>query len=780
MAADVVSRTFAHLQRRRGIVIAIFAVLVPLAAIVAGRIPNRGAIEQLIVPSDPDVVATRAFHRVFAEPQLALIVIEARDPWSAPAIARVDRAARVVAAVPHVRAFSLLDALRRARPGATPAELRALALGTDFFRRQGLVGDDFITVVANLDVANPGERDVALAGIDRALAAAAVAPVREVGAPYVDSWLEQRWSAEAGRAFPAFGVLVVIVTLFLYRSARTLLAILLSLGSAVALALAAGAACGFSFTIVSALVPLTVMVNTLATLNYIHLRFVDQPEGTTVAEHQLVALRNKVKPVTASTIAAALGFAALAVSPIRPIREMGLWTALGLVVAWVVALTLFPALQLALRTPTGRRVAVRSAAYDRIARAIPVVTYRYRYAFVGTALALCAAGVVAIATMTVEVDPLANIDHHSAIYRDTRWFRDHVMASDVARVWIHLPRATATDPAVLAAVDRLQRELALLPDVTGVTGPTTLSHLRSYFAGRGWSLPAGTGAFADVEQLILTEPELRAFIDPDGLADLQLVVLVRKGDSAGYAAVERGVRAIWDSVRADAPALAGARMDVVGEALLEAKVGASLVPTLAQSLVITVVLILLVFLVVTRSATERLLAMIPSAFALLATFLGLRLLGGTLNIATIIIATTVLGTTENDQLHFFHHMHERAGAPLEERLRHTLAVSGKAIGFATVIYACGFLAFSMSSFPPLRQFGLVTAAAFVLAMIADFTMLPAAMWLVSREQPAAMKTVTSGHHMGRGSSATPAGAPCAPSPYSECSPRRPRPRRNHR
>ena len=71
------------------------------------------------------------------------------------------------------------------------------------------------------------------------------------------------------------------------------------------------------------------------------------------------------------------------------------------------------------------------------------------------------------------------------------------------------------------------------------------------------------------------------------------------------------------------------------------------------------------FLVVFRSGRERLLAMIPSVFALLVTFLGLRVAGGSLNVATIIIATTVLGTTENDQLHFFHHMHERAGAPLE-------------------------------------------------------------------------------------------------------------------
>src|SRR5438132_1791273 len=155
---------------------------------------------------------------------------------------------------------------------------------------------------------------------------------------------------------------------------------------------------------------------------------------------------------------------------------------------------------------------------------------------------------------------------------------------------------------------------------------------------------------------------------------------------------------------------------------------------LAQSFAITAALIFLVFLFVFRSATARLLAMIPSLFAILATFLGMRLFGASLNLATILIATTILGTTENDQIHFFHHLNEREDAPLAEALEHALRVSGQAIIFATLINAAGFLALSFSTFPPLRQFGLVTGAAFVLALIADFTALPAGLWMVDRRR----------------------------------------------
>jgi uncharacterized membrane protein YdfJ with MMPL/SSD domain len=80
-------------------------------------------------------------------------------------------------------------------------------------------------------------------------------------------------------------------------------------------------------------------------------------------------------------------------------------------------------------------------------------------------------------------------------------------------------------------------------------------------------------------------------------------------------------------------------------------------------------------------------------------------------------------------------MHERPGAGTEDGLRHALRVSGRAVVFATLINAAGFLGLSVSRFPPLRQFGLLTAAAFALALIGDFTILPAALWIASRDHP---------------------------------------------
>ncbi|MFL5436754.1 MAG: efflux RND transporter permease subunit [Myxococcales bacterium] len=738
---DLPSRVLARIVSLRAPILAIYAVLVPLGAFRAAQISSEGGLERLIQPDDPDFTATRAFQKIFPESPSVLLLVESDDPWSPASLARVDAVTKAVRAVPHVSAFSVLDAVRRARPGASPQEQRKLATATAFFRNQGLLGDRFLSVVADLAVHGSAERDAALSGIDGALERLDAGPIRRVGAPYVESWIEEQSSKASVRYMPFFGALIVVAALSLYRSFRTLLAFLFSLGAAVALGVAAGGLLGFRFTIVSVLVPLTVLVTALASLVYLHSRFVDRPPDVPVREHQIAALRNKLLPVTASTVAAVLGFAALAVSTVRPVRELGLWTAIGLAISWVVAFTLFPALQAALRTPTrgGEASAVRL--YDRFAAALPGFTLRYRRLLVGTALLVCVAGVVAIfgipgriEPMSVSTDTLTYIDPTLPLRRDLAWFRENVADLNVAHVWIHLPDPRATDPEVLREVERFQKAIAIIPDVIQPTGPTTFLRLRRYFASQGEDLPDDPVQFAraaaDFESLLLSENALRGYVDVNGLQDLQITVLFRQGDAKGYAALADRIHAAWEAL-GKGP-LAGAGMRLAGESLLQVKVGASLVPTLAQSFAITAALIFVVFLFVFRSATARLLAMIPSLFAILATFLGMRIFGAALNVATILIATTVLGTTENDQIHFFHHLHEREGAPLAEALLHALRVSGRAIVFATVINAAGFFALSFSTFPPLRQFGLVTSAAFLLGLVADFTALPAGLWMLDR------------------------------------------------
>src|SRR3954452_24723471 len=132
-AGDRVSRAFAWLLRVRVVVLVGYALVVPVAAMLATRIPSQGAIAGLIIPTDPDVVATRTFQAIFPESEMMLLVFESDHPWPPGWLAHLCNGRDALAKVQHVASFSVLDALAGARPGAPPEVLHQLAAGTKFF-----------------------------------------------------------------------------------------------------------------------------------------------------------------------------------------------------------------------------------------------------------------------------------------------------------------------------------------------------------------------------------------------------------------------------------------------------------------------------------------------------------------------------------------------------------------------------------------------------------------------------------------------------------------------
>src|SRR6202051_3848782 len=225
----------------------------------------------------------------------------------------------------------------------------------------------------------------------------------------------------------------------------------------------------------------------------------------------------------------------------------------------------------------------------------------------------------------------------------------------------------------------------------------------------------------------------RKYVDVKDLANVRLSIRGRAKHFGRIGAMRTFIEQQWAAAQADDPALRSARGRVVGKGVLGAEITQRLSPTLAQRVALTASVIFLAFLLVFRSPSATLMTMIPSLFAILCVFLVMRLAGISLNIATILIGSTILGATENDQIHFFYHFEEgRSTGTTTGALRHALLVAGRPILFATLINASGFLALALSDLPPMREFGIVSASAFVLALLADFTALPGALWILSR------------------------------------------------
>lgn len=752
-AAPKAVQIFLHVLRARGWIAGAFVLLAAAGIYGALQVPNDPSTERLIVASDPVALATRDFDRIFPEGVQALIMLETPDPLGLAALRAADRLEQQLARIPQVEAHSLLDLYRRAVSTGEitrveAGRVRAFATGTPLFRRAGLLGDHYFGIALELRVKSRAERDRALKAID-SLVLPVEAPggtitrVRRVGSPWLNAWLERQTGAATARFMPLFGIFPITLVLIIYRSWRALGAIILTLGAVIAIAIGLAYLFGWTHTVVSTLVPLTVMVTTTATLVYVHSRYIEPDDSPTLLEHHARALANKFLPCTASIFATAVGFGALAISDIRPVRDMGLWTAGGLIVSWIGCFTLFPALQSLLRTPMRSEKASVAKRFPSFADALVPASDRYRWPLVGGALVLMLCGAAAlfgiprvIAPLALETDALTYVNPGERVAQDTRYFEES-NALDTVELWLQTPPGHALDPEFLRALEQLTRQLESDPRITAVEGPTSVLRWARYVETRSDQLPTSASAWpklaADLEQIMLTEPGARAYADVAELANVRLTIRGRAKLFGPIGAMRTFVERNWAAARAAQSALRSVRGRVAGQGVLATQITQRLLPTLAESFVLTGSVIFLAFLLVFRSPSATLITMIPSLFAILCVFLVMRCTSIPLNIATILIGSTILGATENDQIHFFYHFQEgRWTGTTSGALRHALLIAGRPIVFATFINVSGFLALALSDLPPMRQFGIVSSSAFVLALLADFTALPAALWILSR------------------------------------------------
>ncbi|APR88166.1 membrane protein, putative [Minicystis rosea] len=752
---SALARFFAFIVKKRWLIVALYALVLPPSAWFATKVGQDNDIQRLMVPTDPDFVATREFQKVFGAGEYALLIAEADDLFAPKVLERIDAIERSIAKIERVNVNSALSIFRRAKAGftATPEQseaFRKFVTGTELLKKQGLTGDKFIAIGFVLEVKGNADRTALLSAVDKAVEEAGgggppLRKLRRVGQPFVNANLDDATRA-GGKYFALFTVFVVILTIALYRSVRTLIAFLITLGVCLATSVAYIGATGGTFTIVSPMVPMTILVTATATLVYIHSRFVDHPPGVSVEEHQIFALTNKFVACTASIFATLVGFAALAVSEIRPIRDMGIWVAVGLFLTWIVILTLFPALQTILRTPTSQNQAVAGEFFVRFTHWLPRASYRHRVALVASSLVMMAAGAVAlfglpgaVKPMQLLIDPVEYINHDSELYRDTKYAQQILPGLSMTEVWLQGKLGTVSEPKVLAGLAQFQAAVEADPEVGGVISPITILRITRYLGGQGDAFPTDADTLdqvaGDLEALVPREPMLQRFVDRS-LGQTHFAIVTHATEHEAYMRLDARLKQRWQDAVEKHPALKELQVKTVGLGPLQAKMSQNLVPTLVESFVLTVAIIFMTFVVVFRSGAARLMTMIPSLFAILVMFGVMRLADIRLSVTTILIASTVLGTSENDQIHFFYHfLEKRKTGTVEEALRHTLLVSGKAIFFATLINACGFLAFAASDLPPVRQFGALMAVALFMSMLADFTALPAALWLVFRERP---------------------------------------------
>jgi uncharacterized protein len=766
------------------LVLALLAVATAAVARGLFRLELRSDGAAIYPQGDPAVERTLADRQAFLEVDQIVLLVTAR-----PGGPRLDSAAgcrfllwlqHALARFPGVELAGVRSAVTLIDP---PETLRPLRIRTFFeewssgeagladvlarMRRLPVTGGLFLSAGGTaaafyIPVGYRTTRTALLADLRRFLATRAGAPfrLRLTGPVAAEVDLGEEVVRDLARLVP---VMVAAVALLLALALRTAGGVLIPLAQVVAtliwtLGLMGWA--GVPITLVTTVLPVLLMAMAMTDEIYLLERLQDHLAGSPpapgsqpqspggerpAAERQRVRLAAErayadlVAPLVLISLATAAGFFSFLGAAMAPLRHLGLFTCLGLLLGMLFTFTLAPALMAALppswlERRRGPRGGGGLMPFERW-------TARRPRAVALAALGLLAVAVPGLPRLRVEDSWIDNFDPRSPLVTAAHRFDAEFWGSYRFDVVCTGRAGTFWTPPAAALLEELQRWADRAPNVGGMVSmlPIFEAGARTLGLERPLSaLPAPdlvkVGTLVEILRLRLYLRDLLT-VDADRM---RARLLVRNAD---YGKARRLAAAF----AAELPRLVrggpGGPIEVhtSGEVPEALAVVAAIVGNQLRSIAWTAVLIAAMLLAALRSLRWTAAVMTPVLGATLLLFAGLGYAGVPLGIATSMFAALNLGAGVDFAVQYVYayRRERRAGLDHAAAVTATLRTTGRGLRWNAMVLALGIAVLTLSAIKPNQSLGMLLALAILVSYASTLALLPELLRLVaSRGGPA--------------------------------------------
>jgi len=180
----------------------------------------------------------------------------------------------------------------------------------------------------------------------------------------------------------------------------------------------------------------------------------------------------------------------------------------------------------------------------------------------------------------------------------------------------------------------------------------------------------------------------------------------------------------------------GVSVHLTGFSAVMARAASSFIVTMARSYTLALVIITPLMIFLLGSLRRGLLSMAPNLAPILLTLGLMGWLDIPLNMSTTLIGGIILGLAVDDTIHFMHGFNGHYGRTndAQQAVRETLETTGMAMLFTSVVLCAGFLIFTLAYMQNIAEFGLLCTFATATAFLADVTLAPALMVLVTQRR----------------------------------------------
>ena len=428
-----------------------------------------------------------------------------------------------------------------------------------------------------------------------------------------------------------------------------------------------------------------------------------------------------------TSITTFVGFLALAIVPTPIFKKLGLLLGLGVGIALLLAMTLFPILLSYLRPRTAWTGGIASVSQDLLDRFL-ALTQRISFSrprliivfFAGLLLV----SIFGISRIEVENDIARRLGKNNPVRKDVEYFTENFAGTNVLDLYLQCEQEEGLlAPEVFQSIPELEAKLIELEEVdSAISFVTIIAEAYRKLSGNK-SLPSNRLSI----NLGVREFEKR---DPEGLGFLlnssrqRMRVLVRL-NVAGLRETNQAGRKVQEIARTMLPP--NVKAEATGMAYLIGGWLDRIILAQKKGVGISFIVISLLMIIAFRSVRAGLWSMIPNVLPLL-------VLGGYVGLAweftdsdTFMIAMLAIGMGVDDTIHFLtrYRLELARHGDEQEALRNTYHYAGRGIVMTTLILTIGFSPFILCQYFSLHILGTLLPMVLIVALLADLLLLPA-------------------------------------------------------
>ncbi len=445
-------------------------------------------------------------------------------------------------------------------------------------------------------------------------------------------------------------------------------------------------------------------------------------EGQKNKDAVIHSLQKNFLPIFLTSVTTAIGFATLTISEVVPVFTLGIATASGAILAFLISIFWMPAMLLLLKKEVKAEVTKEVVVKKSFGYGEFIVKNDKKIVIITTLIfAVLAAGLFKV---KVDSNTIRYFDESVEIRKSTEFLAQNLTGPMAYEIVIDSGKKDGIkDPEFLNTVERFYEDYQeKFPDVRHLSSildivkrfnkvldgkdevPDNQNLIAQYLLLYSLSLPQGMELN---DKMDIDERKIRVtgrvnIVDTS--TDLQMIEYAHDW---------------WE----DTPYSA----NVNGQTAMFAYMQSDVTDTLIYSLSLAITLVSILMLIIFRRPKLLWVFILPNLLPVMLVVGVMGWIGINIDIGVAIAGAIIIGVAVDDTIHFLVKYFDarKRGLCLANAFDEVLRYAGKAIAFTTIILSISFSVFAFSTFTPNQNFGIVTASALVIAFVVDLLLLPA-------------------------------------------------------